>query len=252
MQPTHNETSCCQPHFEVATSQPKLSSYPMASWDIVEDEFLIHRGSGWRSSGRHVLSMAVDLKLHFQSGEHAGQWGGFDDRGVPHLNSKGKKLTRKEKELVETEYMAAKKRCQQQLKAWDDWENRLSQAEKALKRQDRVRWAYRAAGTSKHDILQPEDLKVFIAKMGWDAFGKADFETFQKAVVDGNGEHVLLQDIRNYMAGQMPPEFLENRMEHFFDQHGVEGLHSPRTWRHKLSDLGQANQVDETSSSSSG
>lgn len=90
--------------------------------------------------------------------------------------------------------------------------------------------------------------QVFIAKMGWDAFGKADFETFQKAVapwnyfmlawgccnphswvvhavlqlheswvkVDGNGEHVLLQDIRNYMAGQMPPEFLENRMEHFF------------------------------------
>ncbi len=36
------------------------------------------------------------------------------------------------------------------------------------------------------------------------------------AKVDGNGEHVLLQDIRNYMAGQMPPEFLENRMEHFF------------------------------------
>ena len=28
----------------------------------------------------------------------------------------GRKLTRKEKELVETEYMAAKKRCQQQLK----------------------------------------------------------------------------------------------------------------------------------------
>lgn len=100
-----------------------------------------------------------------------------------------------------------------------------------------------------HDLSSPV-CQVFIAKMGWDAFGKADFETFQKAVapwnysnsmlawgccnphswvvhpvlqlheswvkVDGNGEHVLLQDIRNYMAGQMPPEFLENRMEHFF------------------------------------
>ncbi len=28
--------------------------------------------------------------------------------------------------------------------------------------------------------------QVFIAKMGWDAFGKADFETFQKAVAPWN------------------------------------------------------------------
>lgn len=34
--------------------------------------------------------------------------------------------------------------------------------------------------------------------------------------VHANGEHVLLEDIRNYMTGQMPNDFLENRMEQFF------------------------------------
>ncbi|CAK9056626.1 unnamed protein product [Durusdinium trenchii] len=186
---------------------------------------------------------AVDLKLHFQSGDQAGLWAGFDDRGVPHLNAKGKKLTRKEKELVETEYMAAKKKCQQQLKAWDDWEHQVSQAERALAGRDRIRWAYRAVGNkigNKHEILQPEDLKGFAKKMGWDALGKEDHGSFEKAVAPrrpwrggrscsvrswlmGDGrEQVHLEDIRSYIAGEMPQHFLQHRMDHFFRTLGKE------------------------------
>ncbi|CAK9056462.1 unnamed protein product [Durusdinium trenchii] len=200
---------------------------------------------------------AVDLKLHFQSGDQAGLWAGFDDRGVPHLNAKGKKLTRKEKELVETEYMAAKKKCQQQLKAWDDWEHQVSQAERALAGRDRIRWAYRAVGNkigNKHEILQPEDLKGFAKKMGWDALGKEDHGSFEKAVVTvlGDGrEQVHLEDIRSYIAGEMPQHFLQHRMDHFFRKRGVETIHSPRTWRQKLDQLEESEHSDAHESESS-
>ncbi|CAJ1343217.1 unnamed protein product, partial [Effrenium voratum] len=113
-------------------------------------------------------------------GSHAGQWGDFDERGVPHANVKGKKLTKKEKELVETEYMSAKKRCQHQLKAWEEWELRLNKAEKELGKRDRVRWAYRASGPSKHATLHIDELEDFVAKMGWEPLSPADLASFQE------------------------------------------------------------------------
>ena len=40
-----------------------------------------------------------------QVGEHEGKWSEYDDRGVPAKNLKKKKPTKKEKEVLEAEYL---------------------------------------------------------------------------------------------------------------------------------------------------
>eukprot|EP00439_Symbiodinium_sp_Y106_P078042 s1128_g16.t2 len=149
---------------------------------------------------------AQEAKWHFQTGEHMGKWSGFDERGVPHLNAKGKKLTKQEKELVETEYLEAKKAYQQQIKAKEQWERALEDAEKALREKDRVRWAYRAAGPSRHALLHIEDLEElrpscmsdFVKKMGWEALSHKDMETLQS-----DAEELLLEDVRQFISEEM-------------------------------------------------
>ncbi|CAE7576778.1 unnamed protein product [Symbiodinium natans] len=185
---------------------------------------------------------AQEAKLHFQTGEHIGRWSGFDERGVPHLNAKGKKLTKQEKELVETEYLEAKKAYQQQLKAKEQWERTLDDAERRLRDKDRVRWAYRAAGPSKHALLHVDDLEDFVKKMGWEPFSHADMEALQ-SVAARQGEEMeelLLEDVRHFISEEMASRFLDNRLDHFFRIKTVEDVHSPRTWRGKLKDVTEA------------
>ncbi|CAE7527261.1 unnamed protein product [Symbiodinium sp. CCMP2592] len=148
---------------------------------------------------------AQEAKWHFQTGEHMGKWSGFDERGVPHLNAKGKKLTKQEKELVETEYLEAKKAYQQQIKAKEQWERALEDAEKALREKDRVRWAYRAAGPSRHALLHIEDLEDFVKKMGWEAFSHKDMEALQSVAArqGPDAEELLLEDVRQFISEEM-------------------------------------------------
>ncbi|CAE7289735.1 unnamed protein product, partial [Symbiodinium necroappetens] len=196
---------------------------------------------------------AQEAKWHFQTGEHMGKWSGFDERGVPHLNAKGKKLTKQEKELVETEYLEAKKAYQQQLKAKEQWERALEDAEQALRDKDRVRWAYRAAGPSRHALLHIEDLEDFVKKMGWEALRHKDMETLQSVAArrGADAEELLLEDVRQFISEEMASKFLDNRLDYFFSTKTLEDVHSPRTWRRKL-DQDMLAQVAEQQSNSSG
>lgn len=173
--------------------------------------------------------------------------------GGRHRLSKGKKLTKQEKELVETEYLEAKKAYQQQLKAKEQWERALEDAEQALRDKDRVRWAYRAAGPSRHALLHIEDLEDFVKKMGWEALRHKDMETLQSVAArrGADAEELLLEDVRQFISEEMASKFLDNRLDYFFSTKTLEDVHSPRTWRRKL-DQDMLAQVAEQQSNSSG
>jgi hypothetical protein len=177
----------------------------------------------------------IDAKTFFQVGHHEGVWSEYDDRGVPTKNIKKKKPTKKEKEQLESDYLDASKAYQKYLKDVETWEQAKVDAEKALKKSDRLRWVFRQVG-EKQSPIDPDDMETIIKLMGWKALSPKEF----KVVTKGMGEiatdgKVELASLRTYVRDTMPLQLLEARLTtESLDTVELEDLYSPRTWRGKL------------------
>lgn len=179
---------------------------------------------------------AIDAKTYFQVGHHEDKWSEFDERGVPTKNMKKKKPTKKEKDALETEYLDASKAYQKYLKDVENWEQAKLDAEKALKKSDRLRWSFRQVG-EKHSPIDPDDMETINKLMGWNAFTPKEFKVVKKGVTDiaNTDSQVELEALRVYVRDAMPIQLLEDRLAcEQLDAIELEELYSPRTWRGKL------------------
>lgn len=180
---------------------------------------------------------AVDPKQHFQLGTNQGKWLEYDDRGVPTKNIKKKKPTKKEKDALEAEYLEAKKRYQQYLKDVEAWEQQKLDAESALEKSDKLRWAFRQVGSDKKSPIAVEEIEDLFRIMGWDHFSKKEMSTMKKVAADlvGGSDQLDLDALRVYTAEHMPVLLLEARLgAESLGTLNPEDTYSPRTWRRKL------------------
>jgi len=179
---------------------------------------------------------AIDAKTYFQVGQHEGKWSEYDDRGVPVKNMKKKKPTKKEKEVLETEYLDASKAYQKYLKDVENWEQAKLDSEKELKKTDRLRWSFRQVG-QKHDPIDPDEMETIMKLMGWKPLAKNEFKVVRKGlqeVANAKGQ-IELEALRDYVKNVMPVALSEERlMSEQLDSIDLEDIYSPRTWRRKL------------------
>lgn len=181
-----------------------------------------------------------DPKQFFQVGAHEGKWSEYDERGVPQKNAKKKKLTKKEKDQLETEFLEAKKAHAMYLKAVTDWEQRKVNAEAALERTDRLRWAFRQVGEDKTTPIMIDELEELFRLMGWEKLTKKEATALKKgaqSITESDGK-LGLDALRVYTREQMPVILLEERLNlDSIDDIVVEDYYSPRSWRRKLEDF---------------
>jgi len=178
----------------------------------------------------------IDAKTYFQVGEHEGKWSEYDERGVPLKNAKKKKPTKKEKEVLETEYLDASKAYQKYLKDVENWEQAKLDSEKALQKSDRLRWSFRQVG-QKHDPIDPDEMETIIKLMGWKKLSVREAKVIKKGLTEiaSSGGQVELEALRKYVKETMPLQLLEDRLlSGQLDHVELEDLYSPRTWRGKL------------------
>jgi len=200
---------------------------------------------------------AIDAKTHFQIGTHEGKWSEYDDRGVPTKTSKKKKPTKKEKDALENEYLDASKAYQKYLKDVENWEQAKLDAEKALKKSDRLRWSFRQIG-DKHGPIDPDDMEAIIKLMGWNPLSAQEYKVVKKGVIAiaNSDSRIELEALRVYVRDVMPIQLLEEKlMCEQLDSIELEELYSPRTWRGKLEEEPPPKKGKKTSprgSSSSG
>lgn len=180
----------------------------------------------------------LDAKTWFQVGKHEGMWSEYDDRGVPAKNVKKKKPTKKEKEVLEVEYLDASKGYQKYMKDVETWEQAKLDSEKALKKSDRLRWSFRQVG-QKHDPIDPDEMETIMKFMGWKALGSKEFKVLKKGVTEIANEsgQIDLESLRVYVREVMPIQLLEERLAtDRLETIELEDLYSPRAWRKKLED----------------
>lgn len=180
----------------------------------------------------------VDGKTYFQTGAHEGKWSEYDDRGVPSKNIKKKKPTKKEKEQLETEYIDAQNAYQKYLKEVEKWEQAKLDAEKSLKKNDRLRWAFRQIG-EKLEPIDADDMETLVKLMGWKNMSSKEIKIIQTGVCEFSNldGRIELERLRAYMKETMPVQLLEER---FFsdriESFPLDRVYSPRTWRKKIED----------------
>jgi len=180
----------------------------------------------------------VDAKTFFQIGAHEGKWSEYDDRGVPAKSIKKKKPTKKEKEVLEAELIEAQNCYQKYLKEVEKWEQSKLDAEKSLKKTDRIRWAFRQIG-EKLGPIDPDDMETLVKLMGWKNMSAKEIKIAQTGVcefanLDGRIE---LERLRGYMKETMPLQLLEERFSSDrVESFPLERVYSPRTWRKKMED----------------
>lgn len=195
---------------------------------------------------------AIDAKTYFQTGKHEGQWSEYDDRGVPTKNMKKKKPTKKEKDVLETEYLDQTKAYQKYLNDVEKWEQSKLDAEKALKKSDRLRWAFRQIG-EKQEPIEPDDMETIVRLMGWQALSPKEFKVVKKgvtAIANSNGR-VELEALRVYVAEAMAIQLMEELLKcDELDAIEVEELYSSRTWRGKLEEDPPPSAAKKSKSSS--
>lgn len=184
----------------------------------------------------------IDPKQHFQVGANQGKWLEYDDRGVPTKNVKKKKPTRKEKDGLEQEYLDAKKKYQQYLKDVEAWEQQKLDAESALEKSDKLRWAFRQIGSDKTSPILVEELEDLFRIMGWDQLTRKELGNMKKtaAEVADSSERLDLDALRLFTGDRMPNRLIEDRLNgSAVDGFSLEELYSPRTWRRKLEEAAE-------------
>lgn len=178
---------------------------------------------------------AIEPRTYFQVGQHDSKWSEFDERGVPVRNLKKKKPPKKEREVIEAEYLDANRTYKKYLLDVQHWEQAKLDSEAALKQKDRLRWAFRQVG-GKYDPIAPDEMETIVPLMGWKALPENDFKVVRKGLENiANNGQVELEDLRVYIADTMPIELLQERLlSEQLDSIKLEDLYSPRTWRKKL------------------
>lgn len=191
----------------------------------------------------HPPAQVVNPRDHFKTGANEGKWGEYDDRGVPVKTIKKKKLSKKEKDGLETEYLQARQKHQQYLLDYTSWEQKQVDAENELERTDRLRWAFRQVSTGgKQEPISVEELETFFGVMGWDSMSKREVTMLKKAADESSDDGFLsIEAIREFCKTVMPVRLLEDRLSR--DDTKVEDYYSPRTWRRKLGDDDDAKKV---------
>lgn len=179
-----------------------------------------------------------DPRDHFQKGAHEGLWMEFDERGVPMRNIKKKKPAKKERDDLEQEYLNAKKGHLTFLKDIELWEQKKVDAEAALEKRDKFRWAFRRIGDQMNDPLHVEELEDFLRIMEWDKLNDKEMKAVLKnADRATNSEGRLeLGPLRNFAKEQIPALVLEERLGKI-DSNAVlqvAKIYSPRSWRKQL------------------
>eukprot|EP00746_Dinoflagellata_sp_MGD_P162363 gnl/MRDRNA2_/MRDRNA2_89896_c0_seq1.p1 gnl/MRDRNA2_/MRDRNA2_89896_c0~~gnl/MRDRNA2_/MRDRNA2_89896_c0_seq1.p1 ORF type:complete len:448 (-),score=123.21 gnl/MRDRNA2_/MRDRNA2_89896_c0_seq1:34-1377(-) len=174
----------------------------------------------------------VDPKAYFQTGEHEGKWSEYDDRGVPLKNAKKKKLAKKEKDAVEAEYTAHKKKYDQYMADVGTWEQAKIDAEAALETTDMIRWAFRQLGEDKNEPIEVDQLGELFDLMGW-TLGKGELSAIKKDSAKVSVDSMLdLESLRSYVNKDLPNCILDVRLSSSaINKFDVDQLYSPRTWR---------------------
>lgn len=177
----------------------------------------------------------IDAKTFFQVGTHEGKWSEYDDRGVPTKNLKKKKPTKKEKEELEVAYLEQAKAYQKYLKDVENWEQAKLDAEKALKKSDRLRWAFRQIG-QKYEPIELDEMETIIKLMGWKALTPKEFKVVRKGLTEiaNSKSQIELDALRAYVRDVMPSQLLEERLQSEQLEAVELDIYSPRTWRRKL------------------
>merc|ERR1711879_409602 len=98
----------------------------------------------------------------------------YDERGVPTRNAKKKKPTKKERDQLEQEYLDCKKLWVQYQLDVEAWEQSKVDAENALEKTDRLRWAFRQVGSDKNAPIQVEELDDLFRIMGWQRLSESE------------------------------------------------------------------------------
>lgn len=183
----------------------------------------------------HPPSQVHDPKEHFQTGRNEGKWLEYDERGVPTKTIRKKKLTKKEKDALEAEYLEAKKKHQQYLRDIEAWGQRRVDAENALERSDPLRWAFRQIG-EKNGPIKLDELEDFFHIMGWNQLKKREVAMLKKAAMDFAEEDrtLTLEALRIFTKEHMAMHILEERLSKGFDAVTLEALYSPRSWRRRV------------------
>jgi len=179
---------------------------------------------------------AIDAKTYFQVNHHEGKWSEYDERGVPQKNIKKKKPTKKEKDALETEYLDASKAYQKYLKDVENWEQAKLDAEKGLKKSDRLRWSFRQVG-EKMLPIDPDDMETIVKLMGWFPLTAREFKVVKKGLneIVNPDSQIELDALRGYVRDVMPILLMEDRLLcEQLDAIELEELYSPRTWRGKI------------------
>jgi len=186
----------------------------------------------------HPPEKILDPKTHFTEGAHKGAWSEYDDRGVPTKNAKKKKLTKKEKDQYEQEFLEHKRKHEGYKRDLDTWEQKKLDAEGALEKTDSIRWAFRQIGTEKNEPMEADELEEFFRLMKFNTLSRSECGFLKKelAKMSDANERITLEGIKSYLKGDMAKDILEYRLsncEQLEDVH-PEDLYSPRSWRKKL------------------
>merc|ERR1712100_943675 len=119
----------------------------------------------------------------------------------------------------------------------EQWEQRKLDAENALEKTDRLRWAFRQIGEEKNSPILIDELEDFFEKMGWSQLTKKEISAVKKVARDPElgGDSLDLQALRKYTNEIMPVRLLEGRLKaDVVEEINPEEIYSPRTWRGKL------------------
>lgn len=178
---------------------------------------------------------AIEPKQYFQQGQHLDKWSEYDERGVPIKNNKKKKPTKKEKDQLESDYLDQSKAYQKYLKDVENWEQAKVDAEKDLKKSDRLRWSFRQVG-EKHAPIEFDDMETVIKLMGWKAVAGQEMKVIRKGLgLIATDDKIELEPLRVYVKEVMPVDLMMDKLlSDQLDQIDLEDLYSPRTWRTKL------------------
>lgn len=173
----------------------------------------------------------------FQIGEHEGKWSEYDDRGVPTKTVKGKKLGKKEKDTVEADYLAHKKKHVQYLKEVEAWEQSKIDAEAALQGKDLLRWAFRQIGENKKDPIEVSNLGELFDLMEWRLLPEELEAVERGAKKVADDDSLELEALRSFIQDKMAECLLQFRLEMSLEDYTVTDLYTPRTWRKKMEGL---------------
>jgi len=178
---------------------------------------------------------AIEPKVYFQQGQHLDKWSEYDERGVPTKNNKKKKPTKKEKDQLESDYLDQSKAYQKYLKDVENWEQAKVDAEKELKKSDRLRWSFRQVG-EKHAPIEFDDMETIIRLMGWKPVTGQEMKVIRKGLGSiATDDKIELEPLRVFVKEVMPVDLMMDKLlSDQLDQIDLEDLYSPRTWRTKL------------------